>query len=75
MKTATLEDLRHNLDTIIEWVEQGEDVVVRRESSPPQPLLKSVDWNRRRAFRCRDGEPVLTRQDLDELFEEMRGSY
>ena len=78
MKTATLNDLQTRLDTIVAWVQGGEDVVVKGEPVAPiaQPEERKVDWTKSDAFR-RDstGEPVLTKQDIEELFEDMRGPY
>ena len=78
MKTATLNDLQTRLDTVLDWVRSGEDVVVKGE--PVAALApeekKTVDWTKSAAFqRDRTGEPVLTQQDIDELFEHMRGPY
>ena len=78
MKTATLNDLQTRLSTVLAWVQSGEDVVVKGEPvAPPAPQEeKKVDWSKSAAFlRDRTGESVLTQQDLDELFEDMRGPY
>jgi len=76
VKTATLDDLKTRLATIVGWVERGEDVMVKGKRLPqPTTPQTSVDWSKSAAFRDRTGEPVLTRQDLDELFEDMRGPY
>lgn len=78
MKTATLDDLRHNLDTIIGWVEQGEDVVVKGE-----PVARSVvpigpvDWSKSAVYsRPPNERPIaMTADELQEFYHEMRGSY
>ncbi len=76
MKTATLNDLRTRLATIVEWVEHGEDVVVKGEPKPqPAAPQTPVDWSKSAVFRDRTGEPVLTQREVDELFEDMRGPY
>ena len=47
---------------------------VQQAESPPAE--QKVDWSQSAAFqRDRTGEPVLSRQDLDELYEEMGGRY
>ena len=78
MKTATLHDLQTRLGTVLDWVRSGEDVVVKGEpvAPPAQQEEKKVDWTKSAAFqRDRTGEPVLTQQDIDELFDYMRGPY
>ena len=61
---------------IVGWVEHGEDVVVKGESIARSEALESkVDWSKSSVFRRHKGEPVLTQQDLDELFHDMRGPY
>lgn len=76
MKSATLEDLKTRLAVIVGWVEQGEDVVVKGEPATTTARPdESVDWSESAVFRRRKGEPVLSQQDLDELFEDMRGPY
>jgi len=76
MKTATLDDLRNRLSTIVEWVENGEDVVVKG-ASPTKPVRPAtpVDLSKSSVHRDRTGEPVLSQADLDALFDHMRGSY
>jgi antitoxin (DNA-binding transcriptional repressor) of toxin-antitoxin stability system len=74
MKTATLEDLRNNLDTIIGWVEQGEDVVVEGE-----PVAKSVvpdkpvNWSKSAVYRRPPGRKkiALTAEELQEFYREL----
>ena len=77
VKTATLHDLQTRLGTILAWVQGGEDVVVKGEPVAPAETTaeKKVDWSKSAAFRDRTGEPVLTQQDIDELFDYMRGPY
>lgn len=76
MKTATLEDLKTRLAVIVGWVEQGEDVVVKGEPTARTGAPdEKVDWSKSAVFRRRKGEPVLSQQDLDELFEDMRGPF
>ena len=77
MKTATLNDLQTRLSTVVAWLQSGEDVVVKGEPvAPPVPLEeKKVDWTKSTGFRDRTGETVLSQQDLDELFDDMRGPY
>ncbi len=79
MKTATLNDLQTRLDTVLDWVRSGEDVVVKGE--PVTPVApqdeKKVDWSKSAAFRDRTGEPMLkmSKEELQEFYGDMRGSY
>ena len=80
MKTATLDDLQTRLPTVLAWVRGGEDVMVKGEppaAAPPAvpQAERTVDWTKSAAFRRPRGEPILSQQDLDELFEHMRGPY
>lgn len=77
MKTATLEDLRTRLATIVEWVEQGEDVVVKGEKPAPQLPQKPVDWSQSAVFRRRDDEEMIpmSKEELQEFYQDIRGSY
>lgn len=79
MKTATAHDLQTRLPTILAWLEAGEEVVVKPKTgkrAETPPAEQKVDWSQSAAFqRDRTGEPVLSQQDLDELYEEMGGRY
>jgi antitoxin (DNA-binding transcriptional repressor) of toxin-antitoxin stability system len=79
MKTVTAWDLQTRLPTILAWLEAGEEVIVKpktvKQAESP-PVEQKVDWSQSAAFqRDRTGEPVLSQQDLDELYEEMGGRY
>ncbi len=77
MKTATIHDLQTRLPTILAWLEAGEEVMVKpKAATPAPPGEKKVDWTQSAAFmRDRTGEPLLSQQDLDELYEEMGSRY
>jgi antitoxin (DNA-binding transcriptional repressor) of toxin-antitoxin stability system len=79
MKTVTAWDLQTRLPTILAWLEAGEEVMVKPkpvQQAESPPAEQKVDWSQSAAFqRDRTGEPVLCRQDLDELYEEMGGRY
>jgi antitoxin (DNA-binding transcriptional repressor) of toxin-antitoxin stability system len=78
VKTVTINDLQARLPTVPAWVKRGEDVMVKGEpvAHPVTDAETLVGWSRSAAFnRDRTGEKVLTQQDLDELFEDMRGPY
>ncbi len=76
MRTATAHDLLTRLPTILAWLEEGEEVVVKPKAVKPAAVEAKVDWSQSAAFqRDRTGEPVLFQQDLDELYEEMGSRY
>lgn len=79
MKTATAHDLLTRLPTILAWLEAGEEVVVKPKVGKPTKATQAeqkVDWSKSAAFRRdRTGERVLTQQELDEFYEEMKGNY
>ena len=78
MKTATLDDLRNHLSTIVGWLENGEDVMLKsKPPSPPSVTPGPVDLSKSAAFRDRTGEPLLrmSKEELQEFYQEMRGRY
>jgi len=76
MKTATIQDLQTRLSTVLAWLEAGEEVVVKPKVMKVTAAETKVDWTTSAAFqRDRKGDPVLSQQDLNELYEEMGGRY
>ncbi|CAN5119029.1 hypothetical protein BH23VER1_BH23VER1_19400 [soil metagenome] len=78
MKTATLEDLRTRLATIVEWVEHGEDVVVKGERKPGSEIPPApVDWSQSAVFRRPAGQEkiAMSEEELQGFYQEMRGSH
>lgn len=78
MKSATIEDLQTRLPQVLSWLRSGEDVVVKGEAPAVRPAVQpeqKVDWSQSAVFRDRTGEPVLSREQIEELFEDMRGPY
>ena len=77
MRTATLEDLQTRLPAILTWVRSGEDVIVKGEPIPrTEAEEEKVDWSKSAVFkRPKSDRPVLTQEDLDELFDDLRGPY
>ena len=78
MKTATLDDLKTRLATIVGWVERGEDVMVKGQQFPqPAPPQTSVAWSKSAVFRRPpDRKTVaMTAAELQEFYQEMRGSH
>ena len=107
MRTATAHDLLTRLPTILAWLEEGEEVVVKPKAVKPTVVEAKVDWSLSAAFRDRTGEGTLnaedtveradnsqrvnqsvvynrphqvghlnmTHEELQEFYEDMRGSY
>ena len=77
MRTATLDDLQSRLPTILTWVRSGEDVIVKGEPvARAESEEEKVDWSKSAVFkRPKSDRPVLTQEDLDELFNDLRGPY
>ena len=78
MKTATLDDLKTRLATIVGWVERGEDVMVKGKQLPePTMPQASVDWSKSAVFRrAPDRKAVaLTAEELQDFYQEIRGSH
>ena len=79
MKTATARDLTTRLPTILAWLEAGEEVVLKPDVCAETKSLTAeavVNWGESAALqRDRPGEPVLSAQDLDDLYEEMGSRY
>ena len=77
MKTATLEDLQTRLPAVLAWVRSGEDVIVKGEPvARTASEEEKVDWSKSAVFkRPKSDRPVLTQEDLDELFNDLRGPY
>ena len=78
MQTATLDDLRNRLPTILAWLENGEDVVVKgKPAAKAQPPGETkVDWTQSAVFRRPPtGKVDMTEAELQEFYQDMRGSY
>lgn len=79
MKTATAHDLTTRLPTILGWLEAGEEVIVRPDQCRPAASpanAPTVDWSKSAAFqRDHADEPMLSKQDLEDLYEEMGSRY
>lgn len=78
MKTATMDDLRHRLGMVFAWLEAGEDVVVKAPAPVPADSSdeNSVDWSQSAVFkRPLSAKPLLSKSDIDELFEDLRSPY
>ncbi len=50
MKSASIRELRHDTTTVLQWVEEGESVEIRRHGKPVAVLIRPAA-RRRRAKR------------------------
>lgn len=78
MRTATAQDLLTRLPTILAWLEEGEEVVVKPKAQQPTqdpPVEQKVDWSQSTAFRDRTGERMLNAEETAELYESFKGGY
>ena len=79
MKTATARDLTTRLPTILAWLEAGEEVVLKPDVCAQAGSLAeepAVNWGESAALlRDRTGEPILSAEELDDLYEEMGSRY
>ena len=77
MKTATLNDLQTRLGTVLAWVQSGEDVMVKGEPvAAAAPAETPVDWSTSAVFRRPPtGRIEMTEAELQEFYQDMRGTY
>lgn len=83
MKTVTARDLRNTYGKLLDWVEAGEEVVIRRGGRTVARLVpdvapaeKRVDWSAS-AARSRDkaGWPQLGRREVTAVLDEAAGRW
>ncbi len=70
-----MHDLQTRLATVLSWLENGEDVVVKSQPKKGQPVEQKVDWSKSAAFRDRTGERVLNAEETAELYVSFKGEY
>lgn len=84
MKTASIRQVRHDFNTVLDWIEAGEQVQVSKRGkvvallSPPQPV-KRPSRRKRRDFaarlRMRDGGRVISAEVMNEILSDSKGTY
>ena len=84
MKTASIRQVRHDFNTVLDWIEGGEQVEISKRGkvvallSPPPPV-KAARSRKRRNFaarlKMRDGGRVISGSVMDEILADSKGSY
>jgi len=84
MKTATVRQIRHDFGTVLNWVEEGEQVEVSKRGKivalitppPPPPHCrpkKRPDLAAR--LRSRDGKRVISARVMDDILDFSKGAH
>ena len=84
MKTASIRQVRHDFNTVLEWIDSGEQVEISKRGkivallSPPPPAKprrarKRPDFAAR--LKMRDGDRVISAGAMDEVLSDSKGSY
>ncbi len=81
MKTASVRELRNHYNTLLEWVSEGEEVVITKRGKPVARLVpetdageKKVDWSQSVAMRdLSPTQKVMTKEQLKELWDHLDG--
>lgn len=81
MKTASVRELRNHYNTLLDWVAEGEEVVITKRGKSVARLVpevdagdKKVDWSKSAAMR--DLSPTqkpLSEAQLKEIFDHIDG--
>lgn len=84
MKTASIRQVRHEFNMVLDWIGAGEQVEISKRGkvvallSPPPPakalrLRKRPDFAAR--LKLRDGGRVIGADVMDEILADSKGSY
>lgn len=84
MKTASIRQVRHDFRTVLDWVEDGEQVQISNRGkvvallSPPSAVRrlrsrKRTDFAAR--LRKRDGDRVIAARVMNQILEESKGAF
>ena len=77
MKTATVQRVRHDSDTVLRWVNEGEQVEITKRGqivallSPPPPIGRT-DLAAR--LKLRDGSRVIAARAMNEILDFNKGA-
>lgn len=84
MKTATVRQIRHDFGTVLNWVEDGEQVAISKRGKvvallTPPPAAKSVRTRKRpdlaARLRLRDGDRVIMARAMDDILDFNKGLH
>jgi antitoxin (DNA-binding transcriptional repressor) of toxin-antitoxin stability system len=84
MKRASIRQVRHDFNTVLDWIDAGEQVEISKRGkvvallAPPPPVKasrsrKRPDFGAR--LKMRDGGRVLSAGVMDEILADSKGSY
>lgn len=84
MKTASIRQVRHDFNTVLDWIDAGEQVEISKRGkvvallSPP-PSVKAPRSRERPDFAARlkmqDGGRIISPRVMDEILADNKGSY
>jgi antitoxin (DNA-binding transcriptional repressor) of toxin-antitoxin stability system len=84
MKMASIRQVRHDFGTVLDWIEEGEQVQISKRGkvvallSPP-PVMKRTRARKRPDFaarlKMRDGSRVIAAQVMNDILHENKGEY
>ena len=84
MKTASIRQVRHDFNTVLDWIDAGEQVEISKRGkvvallSPPLPVKASRSQKRpdfAARLKMRDGGRVISGGVMDEILADSKGSY
>lgn len=84
MKTASIRQVRHEFNAVLDWIDAGEQVKITKRGkvvallSPPPPVKaprsrKRPDFAAR--LKMRDGGRVISKGVMDQILADSKGSY
>jgi antitoxin (DNA-binding transcriptional repressor) of toxin-antitoxin stability system len=84
MKTASIRQIRNDLNTVLDWIDAGEQVEISKRGkvvallSPPPPVKiprsrKRPDFAAR--LKMRDGARVISGEAMNQILAENKGLY
>jgi antitoxin (DNA-binding transcriptional repressor) of toxin-antitoxin stability system len=84
MKTASIRQVRHDFNTVLDWIDAGELVEISKRGkivallSPP-PRVKARRSRKRpdlaARLKMRDGDRVISTGVIDEILADNKGAY
>lgn len=84
MKTATVRQVRHDFGTVLNWVEEGEQVEVSKRGkvvaliTPPPPPSRSRSMKRpdfAARLKLRDGDRVIPASSINDILNFNKGAH